>query len=91
VQKGSNQVGKLHISDYLGQPLFEVNLPPAHSGNWNGAMAAPTLANVDLDPDLEVILLTAHSGVVVYDLPGTGAAKVLWETGRGSFLRSGSK
>lgn len=91
VQKGGNRVGKLHIADYLGHPLFEVDLPPAHSGNWNGAMAAPTLANVDLDPDLEVILLTAHSGVVVYDLPGTGAAKVFWATGRGSFLRSGSK
>jgi hypothetical protein len=91
VQKGTNRVGKLHIANYLGYPLFEVDLPPAHSGNWNGAMAAPTLANVDLDPDLEVILLTAHSGVVVYDLPGTSAAKVLWATGRGSFSRSGTK
>ena len=48
------------------------------------------LANLDHDADLEIVLLTAHSGVVVYDLPGSAAAKILWNTGRGSFARSGS-
>jgi hypothetical protein len=91
VQKGTNKTGKLHIVNYLGNALFEVDLPPALNGNWNGAMAAPTLANIDGDPDLEVVLLTAHSGVVVYDLPGTANAVILWGTGRGSFARSGSK
>jgi hypothetical protein len=91
VQKGTNKTGKLHIVDYLGNLLFEVPLPAAFNGNWNGAMAAPTLANIDGDPDLEVVLLTAHSGVVVYDLPGTANAITLWSTGRGSLTRSGSK
>ena len=58
--------------------------------DWNGALAAPTLANVDDDADLEVALNTAHSGVVVYDLPDTSGARLLWPTGRGSYLRSGS-
>jgi hypothetical protein len=91
VQKGTSQTGKLHVVDYLGNVLFEVALPDAFNGDWNGAMAAPTLANLDADPDLEVVLLTAHSGVVVYDLPGAAVDALLWPTGRGGYLRSGSK
>jgi uncharacterized repeat protein (TIGR01451 family) len=90
-QKGSHQTGKLHILSSLGVPLWEVDLPAALGGeDWNGALAAPTLANIDLDPDLEVILNTANSGLVAYNLPGTSTARVLWGTGRGSYLRSGS-
>lgn len=91
VQKGTNQTGKLHILDSLGNVLYEVNLPAAFGGeDWNGSLAAPTLANMDADDDLEVALNTAHSGVVVYDLPGTAGGRLLWPTGRGSYLRSGS-
>jgi hypothetical protein len=89
VQKGTYQTGKLHILDYLGNPMFETPLPPAYHGDWNGAMAAPTLANIDNDPDLEVVLVTSDSGVVVYDLPGSSNARILWATGRGNFQRSG--
>jgi uncharacterized repeat protein (TIGR01451 family) len=53
-------------------------------------MAAPTLANIDADADLEIVLNTAHSGVVAYDLPGSANASILWGTGRGNFQRSGS-
>jgi hypothetical protein len=91
VQKNSNLTGKLHIVDSLGQVLHEVDLPLAFSGNWNGALAAPTLADIDEDLDLEVVLNTAHSGFVAYDLPDTAGAVVLWGTGRGSNLRSGSR
>ncbi len=89
VQKGTNRTGKLHILNYLGNPLREINLPAAFSGDWNGALAAPTLADIDSDSDLEVVLNTAHSGFVAYDLPGTSDAVVLWGTGRGSYLRAG--
>jgi uncharacterized repeat protein (TIGR01451 family) len=89
-QKGSNHSGKLHILDYQGNPIYEVDLPPAYgSPDWNGSLAAPTLANIDGDPDLEVVLNTAHSGLVAYDLPGTAGARLLWSTGRGSLLRNG--
>ena len=65
VQKGTHQTGKLHILDYQGNPLHEVDLPPAYgSPDWNGALAAPTLANIDGDADMEVVLNTAHSGLV---------------------------
>jgi hypothetical protein len=91
VQKGSNRTGKLHILDALGNPLHEVDLPPAYgSPDWNGALAAPTLANLDGDADLEVVLNTAHSGFVAYDLPGTAGARLQWGTGRGNYRRTGS-
>ncbi len=90
-QKGSNYVGKLHILDYLGNVLHEISLPaPFGSPDWNGAMAAPTIANIDGDSDLELVINTAHSGIVAYDLPGTASARILWGTGRGNYQRSGS-
>ncbi len=90
-QKGSNKTGKLHILSSLGVPIREVDLPaPAIGANWNGGLAAPTLANIDADADLEVVVNTAHSGLVAYDLPGTAGARVYWGTGRGSYQRSGS-
>jgi hypothetical protein len=88
-EKGSGATGKLHILDALGNPLHEIDLPAAFNGDWNGALAAPTLANIDGDSDLEAVLNTAHSGVVAYDLPGTSDARVLWGTGRGSYWRDG--
>ncbi|MDO9087237.1 MAG: VCBS repeat-containing protein [Anaerolineaceae bacterium] len=91
VQKGTSQTGYLHILDYLGNPIHEIQLPAAFgSSTWNGVLASPTLANIDSDPDLEVVLTSAHSGFLAYDLPGTANARVLWATGRGNFLRSGS-
>ena len=92
-QKGSLQNGRLHILSWDGRPIFEKDLPAPRpvSVDWNGGMAAPTLANVDGDPDLELIVNTAHSGVVVYDLPGTAGARVLWGTGRGSYERSAAQ
>lgn len=93
-EKNSNQPGKLHILDGAsGKLLFETNLPAPLSGSatWNGGLPAPTLANVDSDADLEVVINTANSGVVVYDLPGTANAKILWGTGRGSFKRDAAR
>ncbi len=90
-QKGSYTTGKLHILDYLGNPIYEVSLPDAFGGeDWNGALPAPTLANIDSDSDLEVVLLTANSGIVAYDLPGTEHATILWGTGRGDYQRDGN-
>jgi uncharacterized repeat protein (TIGR01451 family) len=90
-QIGTNQTGKLYILDYQGNPLQITPLPPAYGGvNWNGSMAAPTLTDIDGDPDLELVLNTAHSGLVAYDLPGTANARILWGTGRGNYQRSGS-
>ena len=89
--KGSGQSGKLHILNYQGNVLHEIDLPGPYGGaTWNGALAAPTLADLDGDADLEIVLNTAHSGFVAYDLPGTSAARLFWPTGRANYLRSGS-
>jgi hypothetical protein len=88
-QKGSGSAGRLHILSWDGQPLHEIDLPA--TGDWDGALAAPTLGNVDTDDDLEVVVNTAHSGVAVYDLPDTAGANVQWATGRGNFQRTASR
>jgi hypothetical protein len=89
-QKGSGKTGKLHILSSRGAPQKEIELPMAFgSPDWNGALAAPTLANIDGDGDLELVLNSAHSGVLAFDLPGTANATVLWATGRGGYLRNG--
>jgi hypothetical protein len=89
-QIGSGKTGKLYILDYLGNLLQSVNLPSGFNySSWNGGIPAPTLANLDSDPDLEVVINSAHSGVLAYDLPGTANAIVYWGTGRGSYQRSG--
>ena len=91
-EKGSNKTGKVHLLDWTGRVLKEVDLPPTLEPDktWNGGLGAPTLANIDADADLELIILTAKSGVVVYDLPGSANARVLWGTGRGNFHRDGT-
>lgn len=89
--KSSGQTGRLHMLDYQGNPLHELDLPAPFGGaTWNGALAAPTLGNIDADADLEIVLNTVHSGFVAYDLPGTSNARLLWPTGRANFQRSGS-
>ena len=91
MQKGSGKTGKLYILDYQGHQLQAVNLPAAFgSPNWNGALAAPTLADIDGDGELEAVVNTANSGVAAYDLPGTASARIMWGTGRNNFQRTGS-
>ncbi len=90
-QKGSYQTGKIYIVDHLGNLLHQTSLPAAYgSPDWNGGLPAPTLADIDGDPNLELVVNTAHSGIAAYDLPGTSQARVLWGTGRGNYQRSGS-
>jgi hypothetical protein len=89
-EKHDGLVGQLHILDNQGNQLHAVNLPaPAENADWNGGLGAPTVANIDADADLEVVVGTSHSGVVAYDLPSSASARVLWGTGRGSNKRTG--
>jgi hypothetical protein len=89
-QKAGAGVGQLHVLSSMGVQLFAIDLPASFpAGSWNGGLAAPTLADIDADADLELVAGTSHSGVVAYDLPNTANARVLWSTGRGSGKRSG--
>lgn len=91
-QKNSGLRGHLVIVNYdgtlLSQTLLPVNL--SNSPTWNGALAAPTLANIDNDDNLEIVINTAFAGIVAYDVPGTENAQILWNTGRGNYQRTGS-
>jgi len=88
-ENGGNRIGQLHILDYQGNSIYALDLPLPRGNNWNGGLAAPTIANIDSDSDMELVIGTVSSGLVAYDLPGTANARILWGTGRGSFKRTG--
>jgi hypothetical protein len=60
-----------------------------------GSMAAPTVADIDGDGDLEIVLSLkdqmggGYSGVQIYDVPGSSDNCVMWRIGRGGLLRRG--
>ena len=85
--KGSNQGGDLFVVDAAGVEVSHVALPRS-SQNWDGALGAPTLANLDDDPDVEVAVGTTNSGLVAYEIPGSRADRLRWPTGRGNLLRN---
>lgn len=91
-QHGSGSYGRLFVLNWDGSVIYQVNLPAPKSvgEDWNGGLGAPTLANVDGDPDYELIVNTANAGVVVYDLPGSAGARIVWGTGRANQQRTGS-
>jgi hypothetical protein len=84
---GSNQGGDLFVVDALGHELFRVALPRS-AASWDGALAAPTIAQLDGDANLEVVVNTAHTGLVAYEVPGSASARLLWPTGRGGLTRA---
>lgn len=89
-ESSNGQVGQLFILDSQGNQLQVVDLPtPGEGADWNGGLGAPTIANIDTDDDLELVIGTSHSGAVAYDLPGSADARIFWGTGRGSYLRNG--
>jgi hypothetical protein len=78
------RLGKLYLLDCHGNLLFARDLPAPKSSSrhTNGALPAPTIANIDADPDYELVLNTTNSGFVAYDLPGSSNAKIQWQSGR---------
>jgi hypothetical protein len=89
-ENGGNRKGRLFVLDSNGAQLSALDLPDPIGDDWNGALGAPTVANIDDDPELEIVIGTTGGGVVAYDLPGSAGARILWGTSRGSLLRSGN-
>jgi hypothetical protein len=72
-----------------GVPLHEVEIA------GRGSMAAPTVADVDGDGKLEIVISLKDAlggglgGVQIWDVPGATTNCVLWGTGRRDWLRRG--
>ena len=78
----------LFVLDGGGHGLFKVALP------GRGSMAVPTVANVDADPALEIVVPlkdTEDGGVLaqVYEVPGSSDNCLPWPTGRANLHRNG--
>lgn len=79
----------LLVLDAAGHELHRVPLA------GRGTMAAPTIADLDGDHDLELVISLkdtlggAQGGVQIWNLPGSSDGCVLWGTGRGGPRRQG--
>jgi hypothetical protein len=79
----------LIILDTGGNELHRVPL------SGRGSMAAPSVADLDGDGHLELVISLKDSlggnqgGVQIWDLPGASTNCAMWPTGRGNWLRQG--
>ena len=94
--------GRLIILASNGALLHDIRLPGqrADSGNGVGACAAPTIADIDGNGTLEILILTIDHGLDIFTVEGSSCNCVphnadedvycgLWPTGRGNYLRNG--
>ena len=89
-ENGGGRKGQLIVLNHDGSLRNALDLPDPLGDDWNGSLGAPSIGNIDDDPDMELVIGTTASGVVAYDLPNSGNARILWGTSRGSLLRSGN-
>lgn len=83
--------GHLIIIAANGALLHDVFLPnPGSNGNGNGAPAAPTIADLNGDGQLEILVQTFDHGLDIFTVPGSGCKCMLWTTARGGPLRMGA-
>jgi hypothetical protein len=83
--------GRLLVLSASGRKLYDVTLKHQGSdGNGIGVPAAPSVADLDGDGDLEIVLTTFDHGLDVYTVPGSGTGCLPWPTGRGNLLRNGA-
>lgn len=80
--------GALFVLDATGKKLHEVKL------SGRGAMPVPTIADVNGDGTLEIVVSLKDAvdkveSVRVYTVKGSGNKCLLWPTGRGNLLRNG--
>jgi hypothetical protein len=82
-------VSNLVVLDAMGRLLHRVGV------SRRGGMAAPTIADVDKDGVLEIVLSLKDvlggelGGVQIWDVPSARVGRMDWPTGRGNYLRTG--
>jgi hypothetical protein len=83
--------GRLVVLSAAGRKLFDIRLRHQGSdGNGIGVPAAPSIADLDGDGRLEIVLSSFDHGLDVYRVPGSGTNCLPWPTGRGNLLRNGT-
>ncbi|MBA3461801.1 MAG: VCBS repeat-containing protein [Deltaproteobacteria bacterium] len=80
--------GDLIVMDAGGKRLHTLPL------GGRGAMPVPTIADVDADGDLDIVVslkdaVDRTKSVLVYEVPGSMTNCLLWPTGRGNLRRDG--
>lgn len=82
--------GRLMVLSASGAVLQDVALPnQKNNGNATGAAGAPTIADVDNNGTLEILVQTFDHGIDMFTVPGSGKKCLPWPTARGSALRQG--
>jgi hypothetical protein len=84
----TENISSLFILDAGGNTLFEEPLP------HRGSMAVPTLADVDGDGTVDIVVALKDAEDMVelarvYRVPGSKTNCLLWPTGRANYLRNG--
>lgn len=83
--------GRLVVLSASGRRLFDIRLRhQGRDGNGIGVPAAPSIADLDGDGRLEIVLSSFDHGLDVYRVPGSGTNCLPWPTGRGNLLRNGA-
>jgi FG-GAP-like repeat len=83
--------GRLVVLSASGKRLHDIRLRGQGSnGNGIGVPAAPSIADLDGDRRLDIVLTTFDHGIDVYRVPRSRPNRVPWPTGRGGLLRNGS-
>jgi hypothetical protein len=83
-----NEKGALFVLDAGGNELHRVPLPR------RGAMPVPTLADIDNNGTLEIVVSLKDAedmveSVLVYTVASSSVNNLIWPTGRGNLLRNG--
>jgi hypothetical protein len=74
-----------------GRKLHDLRLRhQGTNGNGIGIAAAPSIADVDRDGRLDIVVTTFDHGIDVYRVPRSNTRSLPWPTGRGNLLRSGA-
>jgi hypothetical protein len=82
--------GHIVVLANTGKLLFDVELPgQGTNGNGIGVASAPTIADLDGDGQLEILVQTFEHGIDVFTVPGSGKACTPWANARGNLLRNG--
>jgi len=83
--------GRLVVLSASGRRLHDIRLRhQGTDGNGIGVPAAPSIADLDGDGRLEIVVSTFDHGLDVFRVPRSRANRLPWPTGRGNLLRNGA-